>query len=227
MRIEELINKSFLFRKLYHPYRVTQEKKRFIKKRELFIKEGESAFKAFVECMNNKDIVYWLEFGTLLGAYRDGDFVPNEIDIDMGVNLNDAQNIYHALIEAGFRLVREFHVVGENGLEQTYEYNGVTIDLMFFYEYDGKMWCNGSVITPKSPKNKIFTHAVTSHYYEPFSCSRMNFKGIDVSIPSNTEHHLIEIFGDSFRVYDPNFRGDLNKIYYPLSEKRGIGWLIY
>ena len=227
MSISELIKRSFVYTKLYHPYRVKQENKRFSAKRELFLREGEIAFKAFVDCMINNNIEYWMEFGTLLGAYRDGDFVPNEIDIDLGVYLKDAMKIYYAMTKNGFRLVREFHVFGENGLEQTYEYHGITIDLMYFYEHDGKMWCNGSVITPKSPKNTLFTHAVTAHFYDRFTCTKMQFKGMEVSIPSNPEHHLAEIYGSGFRVYDPNFKGDLNKIFYPISDKHGFGWIVY
>lgn len=227
MNIKKIIKSTWLYKNVYYPYRVKKIKNIFQEKRAIFIKEGENALKAFVDSMNKNGITYWLEFGSLLGVYRDGDFVPNEIDIDAGAFLKDARIVYEALVKDGFKLVREFHVVGENGLEQTYEYHGTTIDLMYFFENDGLLWCNGAQFTPTIRKGILFEHVVTSHYFKNFECSDIYFKGIRVAIPSNTEEHLIEIYGEGFRVYDPNFKGDLNKIYYSLSEKKGIGFIYY
>ena len=48
-----------------------------------------------------------------------------------------------------------------------------------------------------------------------------------MSVPVNTEEHLIEIFGPGYKVYDPNFKGDLNKVFYSWEEKTGIGFINY
>lgn len=227
MSIINQLKKTFLYRKLYYPYRVKEINKINQRKREIFKKEGKNALAQFIKCMDEENISYWLEFGTLLGVYRDGTFVPNEMDLDAGVYLRDACRIYCAMMKFGFRLVREFHVVGENGLEQTYEYNGTTIDLMYFYESEGFMLCNGAVIPTKYKKGKYFEHAITSHHFQIFSCSKMLFGDMEVSVPSNVEEHLIEIYGSGFRVYDPNFKRDFNKKSYSMDEKKGIGFIIY
>ena len=200
--------------------------KKFIARRRALFEEGaESLLRNFVECMNENNIPYWLEFGTLLGAYRDGDFIPNDIDLDVGAYLKDANRIYHSLLKSGFKLVREFHVVGENGLEQTYEYNGVTIDVMYFYEREGLFWCNGAVFPQK--RNKAIYTQVTAHWFIPFTIVQFDFMGISVFIPENIEEHLKEIYGVDFMIYNPNFKGDLNKCSYKLSEKSGTGFVYY
>ena len=227
MNIKEIAKSTWLYKYIYYPYKVNKYKKKFKSKRSIFIKEGENALKAFVDCMNKNEITYWLEFGSLLGVYRDGSFVPNEIDIDTGVFLKDAGRVYEALVKDGFKLVREFHVVGENGLEQTYEYNGTTIDVMYFFEKDGLFWCNGAQFSPDVRRGVLFEHIVTAHYFNRFECVDIQFLGRKISIPSYVEEHLMEIYGKGFRVYDPNFKGDLNKIYYRLSEKKGIGFIYY
>ena len=225
MGITGILKRTWLYTKLYHPYRVAQRKKMVAEIREHFRKEGTNVLKAFVSCMNAHGITYWLEFGTLLGAYRDKDYVPNEMDLDVGLFLSDAKKAYEALIAAGFHLIREFHVVGENGLEQTYEYLGTTIDLMFFYSENDLLWCNGALFPSRIKLGKLIECNVTSHHFKSFICTEIEFKGIKVSVPANTEEHIIEIYGPGYKVYDPNFTMDYNKTIYPIEEKRAIGFI--
>lgn len=42
---------------------------------------------------------YWLDYGSLLGAWRDGGIIPWEFDLDMGVMLEDCDK-YLALKDA-------------------------------------------------------------------------------------------------------------------------------
>lgn len=177
--------------------------------------------------MTEHNITYWLEFGTLLGAFRDKAFIPNDFDLDVGTDLSNANSMYKALTKSGFRLVREFHVVGENGLEQTYEYKGVTIDIMYFFLKEGYLWCNGVSLPARRQWGKL-THAqVTAHWFTPFRTKTFECFGLDVLIPENTEQHLREIFGDGYKIYDPDFPGDLNKIRYPIKEKVATGFVYY
>lgn len=223
LSMKEIIKKTLTYRFLYAPYMGAKRLKITKGRHEVLMREGVSLLRAFANCMNSVSIPYWLEFGTLLGAYRDGDFIQNDFDIDVGVYLKDAHKVYHTLLENGFKLLREFHVVGENGLEQTFEYHGLTIDVMYFYEDEGLYWCNGVATLPKT-YDKVEQLRATAHWFKPFGTSTMDFKGLHVSIPDNVEEHLIEIFGTGFRKYDPHFPGDLNKIYYLEDEKKAIGF---
>lgn len=225
--IKHLLKRSLIYRKIYEPIMIKKAKKFIARRRVLFEEGAESLLRNFVECMNENDIPYWLEFGTLLGAYRDGDFIPNDIDLDVGAFLKDANRIYHSLLKSGFKLVREYHVVGENGLEQTYEYKGVTIDIMYFYLKEGYLWCNGVSLPTRRQWGKLTRAQVTAHWFIPFTIVRFEFMGISVFIPENIEEHLKEIYGVDFMIYNPNFKGDLNKCSYKLSEKSGTGFVYY
>lgn len=227
MNLRSFLSKSLIYKYIYHPIKLKQIRQWQENRHQLFVENGAEVLRRFVECMEQNGITYWLEFGSLLGVYRDGEFVPNERDLDIGVRLNDARRVYKALINNGFSLCREYHIVGENGLEQTYELNGVTVDLMYFYEEDGLMWCDGSVTPSKVRGNELFYHKVTAHHYEKFGVKTIPFLDFQVSVPDNTEHHLIEIFGPGYRVYDPNFKVDLNKVFYSMDEKKGFGFRNY
>ena len=146
--ISNILKKTYLYRNVYHPYVASQVEASVRRRHSLLLREGATLLYEFIRCCTDMQIPYWLEFGTLLGAYRDGAFIQNDTDLDVGAYLQDARRLNQALTQAGFRLVREFHVVGENGLEQTYEYHELTIDVMYFYEQEGYVWCNG-VVLPK------------------------------------------------------------------------------
>lgn len=226
MNFQFLLKKTIIYRFIYYPIRVRRINERNKKRHEVFMLNGPEVLRKLVKCMDENNITYWLEFGSLLGPYRDGAFVPNERDLDVGAFLSDARLIYRAMTASGFKLCREFHIVGENGLEQTYEYNGVTIDFMFFFEEEGQYWCNGAVIPTQRRNGLPFVHQVTSHHFSKFTCKSFEFMGMNVSIPANTEQHLVEIFGEGFRVYDPNFKVDLNKTFYSMNCKKGIGFFV-
>ena len=225
--LKEPLKHTFVYRNIYVPI-ITARTRRNIARRRTCFKEGaEELLRKFVTCMDEHDITYWLEFGTLLGAYRDHEFIPNDFDLDVGTYLENANIVYCSLTNNGFRLVREFHVVGENGLEQTYEYKGVTIDVMYFFKKENNLWCNGVTLPPRRKWEKVTTTMVTAHWFSPFGTTTILFKGLNVKVPDNTESHLIEIFGTGYKVYDPDFKGDLNKTRYPLSEKTAIGFVYY
>ena len=45
---------------------------------------GEKAVAEFDAIIRNQNSLYWLAFGTLLGAYREKGFIKNDDDIDVG-----------------------------------------------------------------------------------------------------------------------------------------------
>ena len=57
----------------------------------------------------DKGIPFWLMYGTLLGAIREGAFISYDHDTDLGVYETDMEKIYPALLEmkvAGFEIIR-------------------------------------------------------------------------------------------------------------------------
>ena len=56
-------------------------------------------------------IPYWLDFGTLLGAVREKDFIQHDLDIDVGMWLLDRTPLLQkSLEEAGFRKIRDITI---------------------------------------------------------------------------------------------------------------------
>ena len=58
-----------------------------------------------------KDYDIWLDFGTLLGYYRENDFISHDLDMDFGIIIPDYQRFVEDeqyLLERGFSRTKEF-----------------------------------------------------------------------------------------------------------------------
>ena len=79
-------------------------------------------------------IPFWIGSGTLLGWYRQCDFIPGSKDVDFGVFIkNFRSSIVPAFAAKGMRLTHRF---GNNAdsFELSFKLNNIKLDLFFFYE---------------------------------------------------------------------------------------------
>jgi hypothetical protein len=94
------------------------------------------------KCLDGAGLFFWLDFGTLLGAYREKDFIKHDLDIDISMFAKDIEAAKNAMLQGGFKLSRIFEVRGDpTGTELTFTYNGVSIDILFYIEEEDLMYC--------------------------------------------------------------------------------------
>lgn len=132
---------------------------------------------------------YWVSCGTLLGFYRDGDFIGYDKDTDLCVNINSLdKNLLEEFKNKGFKIVRVFgrH---HDGFEIALSRIGVKTDLFFFYKNDDK-WYHSAY---KNGKKFDFV-------YDPFGLKETVFKGHSFMTPENIEHYLSQKYGEDWRV---------------------------
>lgn len=95
----------------------------------------------FRRVVDSFDVKYWLTYGTALGFYRDGDFIPWDDDIDTHVD-------GHRMIEVGVEEIRQRFIhegvvarAKERGLNSKMSlfYLGVKLQLQGVYEEGGMM----------------------------------------------------------------------------------------
>src|SRR5690606_8267804 len=65
------------------------------------LEQKRKAWPRVVEVMNAAGAVWWLADGTALGAYRSGDFIPGDSDIDLGMWVTDRRKAIRALRQLG------------------------------------------------------------------------------------------------------------------------------
>lgn len=157
------------------------------------------------------DVNVWLEFGTLLGAYRDKQFINYDYDLDFGIDHDSlTEDLIQHLRKYGFIQKSKFTVksndinIDNYNAEYTLSFKGkVNVDLFsfkqtksavvffFFDKEEGLSW--------EETERKYNQHLrAKTKYISPFTLKSCDFLGIDVKIPDNTQQHLSEIYGDNF-----------------------------
>lgn len=136
--------------------------------------------------LDSLKIVYWLDGGTLLGAFRDRDFPPgDEDDIDIGINGNYRflkSEIREMAEKEGFKLYHEWEY--QTALTR----GGSKIDLFFHQKQDRDDWhCIYK-------QNVCIPAIVPSHFFEELQM--IEFHGMTFNCPRNLDGYLTYKYGD-------------------------------
>ena len=162
---------------------------------------AERMLEAVAKILNDCDIHYWLEGGTLLGIRREGRLLPwdNDVDVSMMVSQADKlKSFYNALKKNGYRVkTRTFEkssIYFDQGNLRMIKIRErrffgllkgtVCLDVFIKYPYkDNSYW---------EIDNK--TKFVPSKFYMSFKT--ISFKNYEYSIPEFTDDNLTYRYGD-------------------------------
>lgn len=126
-------------------------------------------------------IPFYLAFGTLLGAYRENDFIKYDTDIDI-VLLDSQRDAVSDLIDSGYFALYGLELVRNLDALYSFRYKDDHIDLYFFTRRKDKYWCWQSYSIGHSLIDKDPTV--------------INFIGHDFQTFSNIEKYLTCQYGD-------------------------------
>lgn len=226
MSVLALLKRTILY-KYYHEYNIRREKKHEAIRNKFFMKEGEELLVKFSSAMNRAEIPFWLEFGSLLGFFREKDFIKHDYDIDFGAFLNDRKRVRKALEDVGFKLILLFEA-SDGGFEECYKYKNTSVDVFYFREDVDTYYCNTFI--GRYPR-------IVDKFLRPKRCLvkridipkqafvKTTFKGADVYVPQDCVKHLEMHYGKTFMTPNPNFsfqKEATNIIYYTYEECKGV-----
>lgn len=201
---------GYLYRTLiYNPVR-RKEIKTFQRNALIVLKEFD---RICLEC----DVHYCLFWGSLIGAVREHGFIKHDFDIDVAVWKSDySQKFKETLIKKGFIHKHRFLLDdGESGMEDTFEKDGVAIDVFYFYRdhKDGLSYCSSfdyydDCVTWKECIQKHGNIIAYKFQYNlPYAFEYVPFENIQLPIPSNYDEILRSYYGDQYMTPDPNWHG--------------------
>lgn len=133
--------------------------------------------------LDDLKVPYFLSNGTLLGCIRDGDLIPHDSDIDLGVFIEDYKpEILDAFLAKGFVIHGIFGTI-ENGYELSLR-RKVKLDIFFYYKEDDKRVMS------------VFSGGQIKYVYPDFKTIPWTFLGEPVHIPEKYEAYLTAQYGD-------------------------------
>ncbi len=230
IKLKFLIEKNQTIANIFRfVYRQTVLKYRHRKQRKLLHSVGKTAMQKLNEAFEELKIPYWLTYGTLLGAYRDKGFISHDLDIDLGLFLSDYSNLIDIkLSEKGFIRERKITIDnGDYGLEETYNYKGIGIDLFYFTQRGNEVYSHGFINEEGTSWEKTvakYGGYLVRELSFPWegNIERIDFLGAKYPIPPCIEKHLASFYGDNFMIKNAKWdnRVATNVIY--LKDKIGV-----
>jgi phosphorylcholine metabolism protein LicD len=140
--------------------------------------------------LDRENISFWIDFGTLLGFYRQGDFLETDPDIDLGVKREDQDKVIEAMLRLGRTYKIQTRV--ENGYLAGYKImcEDTWIDIAFYFKYqDKRIWT-----ISEWEQVMVFD----GKYFDELQ--DLEVKGVVFKIPNHIEELMILKYGSSWRV---------------------------
>ncbi len=146
--------------------------------------------------LNESDIHYWLDWGSLLGIIRDGDLIPYDSDIDLGIFLEDIDN-YYKLKEKFEIKGYSFHNIDKFSLSLSLKVKPVHC-IPYLDVWTWRVEGNKAILN--NSNKEIFCDV--SYYKE---LRTVDWEGFKVKVPKDTENYLSMRYGDDWRTPIRNF----------------------
>lgn len=183
-------------------------------KRSNLLKENfEDILKAIYQS-NLKSYDIWLDFGTLLGFYREKDLIPHDLDMDFGIIIPDYEAFLKdekVLFEQGFVRTKEFYY-NDKLVEFSYSYKGLNVDFIVYDKKEDTISSDTIFYMTNALGNP--TRYEVYHYELPFTAlTECSFKEILVKVPENTREYISHLYGEDFEIPNTHYNWKENPIY--------------
>lgn len=182
-----------LLRPIYLPI---LHKLKFVKQNRNFKTNGNEVLLKAKQALDEAGIQFWLDFGTLLGIYRDGKLISHDTDIDIAMFLSDySEDVITTLEKHGFTYERKLVVDdGKYALEQAFSFLNVKMDI-FYYTRKGD-----KCISHLFPLNDKKEYVVRELYTTYTGFRKIEFLNEEFDIPKDTELRLVETYGKDYKI---------------------------
>jgi len=144
------------------------------------------------DVLDKAGITFWIDFGTLLGFYRDGDFLRGDPDMDIGIKRENQEKVVEVIDELKKigKVITRVDKADKHYLAGYKIYrDDFWIDIAFFWD------CNDKWILPISewPKVMVFK----KEYYT--NLVDIEIKGVKFKMPEKIEEYLELHYGKDWR----------------------------
>ena len=162
------------------------------------------------KCLDKFNLKFWLVYGTALGFYRDGDFIPWDDDIDIHVLSSEFVPVFYDfrdfLIQNDF-VVRAVH--RGKGSKMSLFYKGIKLQIQGIYDFEK----DTSMV-----QTKLFQYP--KRFYENYEV--LNYKGEAFKLPGPKDEYLTFCYNKDWNTPQniPDWKDYMNP-----EQLKDSGWL--
>lgn len=175
------------------------------KKRVAIQNRGLAVIELVQSILLSVNVKSFADFGTLLGIIREGRLLSHDLDIDIGVILEEYFDIHcirQIMENNGFKLWRQYVYEG-NIVEESYKFRGLKVDLGYYRISESKS--NTWLFYTKPGfryKKRNEMHIVEMTYSPINELKIININNVKIVVPLNAEQILFEKYGENWRIPD-------------------------
>lgn len=165
-----------------------------------------------VDCIEMIEKKCFLIDGTLLGVIREGNFIAHDLDLDLGVYMEDWEiSDFMFFVDSMER--KDFtlhHTFGEWGrhFEASFKRHDIKIDLFFYYKAEDKRRFNAFLNGGRTLPADILTYEYEADLIE--NLKEVEFKGHKFMIPAEPEKVLVAKYGEDWKTPNTSWRWDFD-----------------
>lgn len=160
-----------------------------------FNESGKEVLIKASKVLNSIGVMHWLEFGTLLGITRDGQLIKHDLDLDLGVFIEDYdEKIKKAFIADGFEYKHGFTTSDGSTREDTFFYKKVAIDIFYFSKKADKMCCH---IFDLQEDNTRVIRQINTHNS---GFKKIKFENHMFDVPKDEIQRLKDTYGEEYNI---------------------------
>lgn len=208
--LKDILKKTFLY-KGYKAFKDRGLHKRMNVIIESFNREAVDVLRLYSDAMISNGLVFWIDYGTLLGYYREHDFIKHDFDLDTSTWYEDHDHVKAVLEKAGFERVRHYYLKNQAGLEECYKHRDytTTIDVFYYFNEGDRSFCFSFVpmvnMGVKRNLNKQQPSRARKWTFAKINPVPAEFKGVKVYVPENPGNYLASTYGNTFMTPIPDF----------------------
>jgi glycerol-3-phosphate cytidylyltransferase len=138
-------------------------------------------------------VPYWLQDGTLLGYYRDKDFISHDLDTDIGVMYDDFSI---KILEDSKKMGFEYYFLGypDSCFEITFIRDNIRTDLFFYYRSEDYIYHSAFIQNTR-----------IDYRYKKFNLKESVFLGHKFLVPSDELEFILTKYGENWKIPDVNW----------------------
>ena len=163
-------------------------------------KNGLKVLKDISDLLEREKIQYWLDGGTLLGVVRDSKLINGDVDIDIGILIEDAEFLYSCLLNSQYNICYFYEDSKSNKCIIRAEKYNVGVDFEIFKNNNRGYYRDSPRPLPRNIENINSNKlAVLRYEFDNDLINNLlpiNFLGVKLIIPKNYDMYLSVYYYD-------------------------------